>query len=153
MCIVWISYSTWGDNGSPKNHRLCSKSPSARHEKLPFKLLASGVKETLKTVWAFATALGCLPELDIQMLLLQRTPQASNSGLRGLKLGLIRKPPPWGLDLVAPESTRRSCQERKAMARPTQPQSLQTTAVTTMARGPQGQSLYSEDNQQPSNWM
>lgn len=43
MCV------TWGDNNSPKSHRLYDRNLSNRHEKLPFSSLVRAVQETPKT--------------------------------------------------------------------------------------------------------
>lgn len=54
-----------------KSHGPPNKKPMTRHEKPPFQLLVRGAQETPKTTWVFAGALGCLPEVKGESLLLK----------------------------------------------------------------------------------
>lgn len=57
-----------------------NKTPSARHENLPFKLLIRKVQETPKSIYPLVIALGCLPDLGSKTLFL-KTPHTWDTAL------------------------------------------------------------------------
>lgn len=68
------------------NYAQTNKISSTKHEKLSFKLLASGIPRDVTNI-----ALGCLPVLESKSLLL-KTAYASDRGLGNLKLEMTWKP-------------------------------------------------------------
>ena len=83
------------ENTPSRINRLPNKKPRARCRLVPLEFVVRDVLETSQTIQTFALGLGCLPDLDVKIILL-KTPYTLVIGHREIKLILTRNLPSYG---------------------------------------------------------